>query len=104
MGRNSAGPWFLQLKNVGESRWVEAASWLPYSDWGWAGTRHLAHLGLRLPSWPTRGLPHHSLRVHQGGQPRGPSSLGLESLPLVCSTDDRVLFGGGGLSRWWLGL
>nr|XP_035949275.1 sodium bicarbonate transporter-like protein 11 isoform X7 [Halichoerus grypus]XP_035949276.1 sodium bicarbonate transporter-like protein 11 isoform X7 [Halichoerus grypus] len=98
MGRNSAGPWFLQLKNVGESRWVGAASWLPYSDWGWAGTRHSAHLGLRLPSWPTRGLPHHSLRVHQGGQPRGPCSLGLESLPLVCSTDDRVLFGGGSLS------
>lgn len=102
MGQNRAGPWFLQLKNVGESRWVGAAGWRQYSAWGWAGTRHSAHLGLRLPSRPTRGLPGHSLSACRVGQLRGPCSLGLESLPLVCSTDGRAL--SGGLSQWWLGL
>lgn len=53
IGHNSARPWFLQLKNVGESCWVGATGQMPYSEGGGARTIYSTYLGPRLLSWPT---------------------------------------------------
>lgn len=65
---------------------------MPHSEGGGARTIYTAYLGLRLPSWPTRTLPDHSLSA-SSGTVQDPHSLGLKSL-LGCSADGQALLGG----------